>query len=68
LKVGEIPGISPLLIEFVLLITIWTSINSTKAKLIVSNLTGGSCYAFRVAGIGANPTIVNSDIVTSYVL
>ena len=46
----------------------WTSINSTKAKLVVSNLTSGSCYAFRVAGIGANPTIVNSDVITSYVL
>jgi len=48
--------------------SIWTSINSTKAKLVVSNLTSGVQYAFRVAGIGANPTVVYSDIVTSYVL
>ncbi len=48
--------------------SIWTIINSTKAKLVISNLTSGTQYAFRVAGIGANPTIVYSDVVTSYVL
>ena len=48
--------------------TVWTIVNSTKARTIISNLTSGSCYAFRVAGIGANPTIIYSNVVTSYVL
>lgn len=46
----------------------WTTVNSTKAKTVISNLTSGTCYAVRVAGIGANPTIVYSDIITSFVL
>jgi len=48
--------------------SIWTIINSTKANTVIENLTSGSCYAFRVAGIGANPTVIYSDVVTSYVL
>jgi len=38
----------------------WTSNNSNKAKPVISNLTGGMQYAFRVAGIGTNPTVVYS--------
>jgi hypothetical protein len=48
--------------------SVWTVVNSTKASTVITNLTSGSCYAFRVAGIGANPTIVYSDVITSYVL
>lgn len=46
----------------------WTSINSTKASTLISNLTSGSQYAFRVSGIGSNPTVVYSNVITSYVL
>lgn len=48
--------------------SVWTIVNSTKAKTVIENLTSGKCYAFRVAGIGANPTIIYSDVVASYVL
>lgn len=48
--------------------SIWTIVNSTKASTVISNLNSGSQYAFRVAGIGANPTMIYSDVITSYVL
>jgi hypothetical protein len=48
--------------------SVWTIINSTKANTVIANLTSGSCYAFRVAGIGANPTVIYSNVITSYVL
>lgn len=46
----------------------WASILSTKASTVISNLNSGSQYAFRVTGVGSNPTAVYSDEVVSYVL
>lgn len=46
----------------------WTAVNSTRANTVIKNLVSGSQYAFRVAGIGANPTVIYSDVITSYVL
>lgn len=48
--------------------SVWTIVNSTKASTVITNLTSGRQYAFRVAGIGANPTIIYSDVITSYAL
>jgi hypothetical protein len=41
---------------------------STKAKATISNLESGKQYAFRVAAVGANPTINYSAVINSYVL
>ena len=46
----------------------WESVQSTKTKITVQNLSSGSQYAFRVYGIGSNPTIVLSDQINSFVL
>lgn len=46
----------------------WESVQSTKTKIIVSGLLSGTQYAFRVYGIGSNPTIVYSDQVNSFIL
>ena len=47
---------------------VWESIQSTKSRITVSGLLSGTQYAFRVYGIGSNPTIVYSDQVNSFVL
>ncbi len=46
----------------------WISVNSTRASTVIKDLVSGTQYAFRVAGIGANPTVIYSDVITSYVL
>jgi hypothetical protein len=47
---------------------VWESVQSTKTRITVSGLLSGTQYAFRVYGIGSNPTIVYSDQVNSFVL
>jgi hypothetical protein len=46
----------------------WVSVQSTKTKITIAGLVSGAQYAFRVYGIGSNPTIVYSDQVNSFVL
>ncbi len=48
--------------------SIWTPITSTKTNLIVESLTSGKQYAFKVAGVGSDPSQVFSDILFSFVL
>jgi hypothetical protein len=46
----------------------WTGITSSKAKLVINNLESGKRYAFRVVGIGTDPTKNYSDEIWSYIL
>lgn len=46
----------------------WESVQSTKTRITISGLSSGAQYAFRVYGIGSNPTIVYSDQLNSFVL
>ena len=46
----------------------WTVRISTKSDLLLTGLESGKQYEFRVAGIGANPERVYSDVLQSYVL
>jgi len=48
--------------------TIWQNVYSSKSSHIITGLTSGKEYAFRVCGIGTNPTLVFSDVITTYVL
>ena len=47
---------------------VWHVITDTATAITVNNLQSGKEYAFRVAGIGSDPTRVYSDVVTSFVL
>jgi hypothetical protein len=46
----------------------WTPVNTPRANVVVDDLTSGSQYSFRAVAIGADPTRVYSDEITSYVL
>jgi hypothetical protein len=46
----------------------WTPINASRANVLIDDLTSGSQYSFRAVAIGADPTRVYSDEITSYVL
>ena len=46
----------------------WTINASTKAKAVIGGLTSGKQYTFRVVGIGADPSRVYSDEISSFVL
>jgi hypothetical protein len=46
---------------------IWVQVYCTRTKAIITNLTSGAQYAFRVSGIAADPTVVYSDVILSYV-
>ena len=48
--------------------TIWQSDYSSKSSYVIDDLTSGKEYAFRVCGIGTDPTLVFSDVITTYVL
>jgi hypothetical protein len=48
--------------------SIWTAIPVSRSFVVVDDLTSGSQYSFRAVGIGADPTKVYSDEITSYVL
>lgn len=45
----------------------WISRGSTARTYIVHGLTSGKEYVFRVAGVGADPTLVYSDAVSRFV-
>lgn len=46
----------------------WKVTNASQKSVIINNLVSGQEYAFRVAGVGANPTRVYSDEIRSFVL
>jgi hypothetical protein len=48
--------------------TVWQNVYSSKSSHIITGLTSGKEYSFRVCGIGTNPTLVFSDVITTYVL
>ncbi|HEX3024969.1 MAG TPA: fibronectin type III domain-containing protein [Chitinophagaceae bacterium] len=46
----------------------WHVVTNTATEVTINNLQSGKEYAFRVAGIGADPTRTYSDVITSFVL
>ncbi|MFZ4798600.1 MAG: fibronectin type III domain-containing protein [Bacteroidia bacterium] len=46
----------------------WIILPISKANIEITGLVSGQQYAFKVSGVGTNPTLVFSDIVTSFVL
>lgn len=48
--------------------TVWQNVFSSKSRELISELTSGKEYAFRVCGIGTDPTLAYSDVISSYVL
>ena len=44
----------------------WTVGVGTSTKFTIVGLTSGQQYAFRVAGIGADPTVMYSDVLNRY--
>jgi len=48
--------------------SVWVPVTSTKTNLIIENLTSGKQYAFKVAGVGSDPSQVFSDILFSFIL
>ncbi|MGN6618723.1 MAG: fibronectin type III domain-containing protein [Ilyomonas sp.] len=48
--------------------TVWQNAYSGKSRHILEGLTSGQQYAFRACGIGADPTLVYSDVISSFVL
>lgn len=48
--------------------TVWQNAYSGKSRHILEGLTSGQQYAFRACAIGADPTLVYSDVISSFVL
>jgi len=46
----------------------WTVLVSTKTNAIINNLESGKQYAFKAAAVGADPLLVYSNVINSYVL
>lgn len=46
----------------------WVITAGTKSKTVIAGLTSGKQYTFRVVGIGADPSRVYSDEISSFVL
>jgi hypothetical protein len=72
LSLNKIPGADGYCFQYAQIVAgqplAWESVQSTKTKMLLSSLQSGVQYAFRVYGIGSNPTIVLSDQVNSFVL
>jgi hypothetical protein len=47
--------------------SVWTSRFATSKAYVFDSLTPGKQYAFRMAGIGADPMLVYSDVLLRYV-
>lgn len=47
--------------------SIWTVVPSTATSALITGLTSGKEYAFRVAGIGSATTRVYSDVITAFI-
>lgn len=48
--------------------TVWQNVYGSKSTYLIDSLNSGKQYAFRVCGIGTDPTLVYSDVISSYVL
>ncbi len=48
--------------------SVWHIITDTAASITIKGLQSGKEYAFRVAGVGSDPTRVYSDVIMSFVL
>lgn len=48
--------------------SVWINEIGTAAKMVIDGLESGTQYAFRVCGIGSDPTRIFSDEVSSYIL
>jgi hypothetical protein len=46
----------------------WETIITPRASTVVDDLTSGQKYTFRAVAVGANPTRIYSDEISSYVL
>ncbi len=72
ITVNKIPNADSYLFEYteapVTETTNWVIVPSSKANLEIDDLISGKQYAFKVAGVGANPTQVFSDVVITFVL
>lgn len=70
--VAKVEGAKTYLFEYTLTPvtsdSVWTDVASTKTTAIIDNLISGKQYAFRVAGVGADTTLVYSDFITSFIL
>jgi len=71
LSLDKIKGASSYRFEFVAApvtdTTVWLVNVGTARNNIIDGLVSGNQYAFRVAAIGAEPTIVYSDVITRFV-
>lgn len=47
--------------------SVWNVNVGTASKFTIDGLISGQQYGFRVAGVGADPTIVYSDVITKFV-
>jgi len=47
--------------------TQWITLTGTARTMLIDNLESGKQYSFRVGGIGPDPIIIFSDVVTRYV-
>ncbi len=45
---------------------LWTVKAATARTYLIAGLTSGQQYAFRVAGVGADPVVVYSDVITRF--
>ena len=72
LSLNRIAGADSYCFQYAPIVTgqplVWESVQSTRTRITISGLVSGTQYAFRVYGIGSNPTIVYSDQVNSFVL
>lgn len=71
-SINSIPGADSYLFNYtempLLANSNWQLMPSSKATVLINGLESGKQYAFKVAGVGSNPDLVFSDIVTSFVL
>ena len=48
--------------------TVWQTVVHTKSDILLTQLTSGSAYEFKVAGIGSHAERIYSDTLTSFIL
>jgi hypothetical protein len=46
----------------------WKNVYSGKSSSLIEGLTSGTQYAFRVCAIGTDPTLVYSDVISTFVI
>jgi len=48
--------------------SIWSRVMSSKSKVHIEGLESGKEYSFRVAAAGTNPSLIWSNVISSYVI